>query len=165
MTNGAPWQPAYIALGSNLEQPVRQVEQALMELERLPDSHLVLRSSLYRSAPMGPQDQPDYINAVAALLTQLAAEQLLLALQDIEQRMGRVRQERWGARIIDLDLLMLGEQKLATNELQLPHPGMTQRGFVIVPLAEIAPQLRLPDGRTALQVALGMDASVLERIV
>lgn len=137
----------FVGLGSNLDDPVDQVERALDELAQLPNCHLTARSSLYRTAPMGPQDQPDYINAVAALETSLEPTVLLDALQSIEQLHGRVRKaEQWGPRTLDLDLLLYGEQCLDTPRLQLPHPGMKQRGFVLVPLHEIAPELVLPDG-------------------
>ena len=141
----ARWFPAYIALGSNLEQPQLQVERAFEELTRVPDSRVVLKSSLYRSEPMGPQDQPQFVNAVAGMLTQLDALPLLAELQAIEQRMGRTRPaQRWGPRLIDLDLLMHGDTRVDSIELKLPHPGMIERNFVMTPLAEIAPQLLVP---------------------
>lgn len=151
MTGIAPlWMPAYIALGSNLEQPVTQVRQAMLLLAQMPTTQAMLESALYRSAPMGPQDQPVYINAVVGLLTQLSPEALLQALQKIEQAMGKTRSSlRWGARIIDLDLLLYADLCLHTPPLQLPHPGLLARNFVIQPLADIAPQLSLPNGITA----------------
>lgn len=133
--------PAYVGLGGNLGQPISQVSQALLELSSLPDSELVVRSSLYRTRPVGPVDQPDYINAVAVLVTELAAEALLDALQALEARHGRIRDgERWGARTLDLDLLLYGDAVIASQRLQVPHPRMCQRAFVLYPLAEIAPK-------------------------
>jgi len=155
----ALWTPVYIALGSNLADPVRQVKQALSHLAQLAQTRLIMRSSLYQSRPMGPQGQPVFINAVAALLTQQSAQQLLSELQSVESAMGRQVTERWGPRIIDLDILMFGDVRSATDSLQLPHPGMLLRNFVMQPLAEIAPQLILSNGLTAAGVAkaLGMD--------
>jgi 2-amino-4-hydroxy-6-hydroxymethyldihydropteridine diphosphokinase len=136
---------AYIGLGSNLCDPVRQVQAALVALTGLPDSRLVARSRLYRSAPMGPPGQPDYINAVAALNTQLSPHELLAELQSLERHQGRVRGgERWGPRIIDLDLLLYGDTVLRTDPLTLPHPGLAERDFVLWPLAEIDPELEVP---------------------
>jgi len=132
---------AYVGLGGNLGQPISQVSQALLELSSLPGSELIVRSSLYRTCPVGPVDQPDYINAVALLATELPAEALLDALQALEARHGRIRDgERWGARTLDLDLLLYGDAVIASRRLQVPHPRMCQRAFVLYPLAEIAPK-------------------------
>lgn len=139
------WWPAYVGLGSNLEDPKSQVERAFIALAELPDTRFVLKSSLYRSAPMGPQDQPDFINAAAGLLTRLSPEDLLAELQRIEREQGRQRTgQRWGPRTLDLDLLGFGPETRATAELTLPHPRITERNFVLLPLAEIAPELSLP---------------------
>ncbi len=138
---------AYIALGSNLDDPVRQVGGALKTLDALPRSRLIGASGLYRSSPMGPADQPDYINAVAAIETQLQPLELLDALQAVEQAHGRVRKERWGPRTLDLDLLLYGDWTIDEPRLQVPHPGLHQRNFVLLPLYDIAPGLVLPDGR------------------
>ena len=136
---------AYIGIGSNLDDPVSQVKEALEELDGIPDSVLVSQSSLYASKPMGPADQPDYVNAVAALDTLLSAEELLQTLQKIEQRLGRERDgEKWGPRIIDLDLLLYGKKTIQTDTLTVPHPGLHERDFVIIPLAEIAGNLNIP---------------------
>jgi 2-amino-4-hydroxy-6-hydroxymethyldihydropteridine diphosphokinase len=136
---------AYIGIGSNLDDPVSQVKEALEELDGIPDSVLVSQSSLYASKPMGPADQPDYVNAVAALDTLLSPEELLQALQKIEQRLGREREgEKWGPRIIDLDLLLYGKKTIKTDTLTVPHPGLHERDFVIIPLAEIAGNLNIP---------------------
>ena len=143
----------YIGLGSNLAEPEHQLKQALAALAGLPQSRLIATAPLYRSAPMGPQEQPDYLNTVAALDTGLEPLQLLDALQAIEQRQGRVRDgERWGARTLDLDLLLYGDRVIDTPRLQVPHPGLGQRNFVLYPLYDLAPQLRLPDGRSVEQL-------------
>lgn len=136
---------AYVGIGSNLNDPVAQVREAVEELASLPDTLLVARSSLYGGKPMGPQDQPDYVNAVVALDTLLSAENLLEGLQRIEQLQGRTRtDEHWGPRIIDLDLLLYGKCVIDTPGLQVPHPGLHERDFVIIPLAEVAGNLRIP---------------------
>jgi 2-amino-4-hydroxy-6-hydroxymethyldihydropteridine diphosphokinase len=136
---------AYIGIGSNLNDPVARVQAAFGELERLPGTRLAARSSLYGSKPMGPADQPDYVNAVAGVDTRMPATDLLQALTQIEDRQGRVRgTEQWGPRTLDLDLLLYGEQRIATQTLTVPHPGMHERDFVLVPLAEIAGDLDLP---------------------
>ncbi|MHB0774664.1 2-amino-4-hydroxy-6-hydroxymethyldihydropteridine diphosphokinase [Halomonas sp. WWR20] len=143
---------AYIGLGSNLDTPQRQLEQALVELGQLPLSHLVRHSTLFVSAPVGPQDQPDYVNAVAELDTHLSPLALLDQLQALEQRHRRVRQRRWGPRTLDLDLLLFDEQHWDSPRLRLPHPEMHLRGFVLVPLAELAGERRL-HGRTIADLA------------
>jgi 2-amino-4-hydroxy-6-hydroxymethyldihydropteridine diphosphokinase len=154
---------AYIGLGSNLDDPERQLRRALEALAQLPQTHLAGCSRFYRSVPLGPQDQPDYMNAVAALDTTLEAEALLDALQAIETAQGRVRgPERWGPRTLDLDLLLYGSAILATPRLSVPHPGLAERGFVLYPLAELAPDLVLPDGRTLADLLARCEASGLE---
>jgi 2-amino-4-hydroxy-6-hydroxymethyldihydropteridine diphosphokinase len=143
--NASLWTPAYIAIGSNLDGPVAQVEAAFVELTSLPQSRLIARSRLYRSAPLGPQDQPEFVNAAAGLLTQLTARELLRALQAIEARMGRALPiVRWGARRIDLDLLVHGESRIDDDDLTIPHPGVPSRNFVLYPLCDIAPTLLIP---------------------
>ena len=135
----------YIGIGSNLEDPVAQVKDAIEELEMLPDTILEARSSLYTGKPMGPQDQPDYINAVVALDTLLSPEDLFTRMVAIEEQAGRVRDgEQWGPRILDLDLLMYGKKKIDEAHLTVPHPGMHERDFVIIPLAEIAGNMKIP---------------------
>ncbi len=137
----------YIGLGANLDQPVAQLQHAVQALKQLPHSTLHAVSDFYGSKPMGPQDQPDYVNAVAAIDTTLSAEQLLDALQQIEQQQGRKRKaERWGPRTLDLDILLYGNQVIATERLTVPHYGLHLREFVLYPLYDIAPQLSLPDG-------------------
>lgn len=138
---------AFIGLGSNLAQPAAQIQAALHAMTQLADTRLIAQSSLYGSKPMGPQDQPDYVNAVVALQTSLTPHQLLDALQRIELEHGRVRKaERWGPRTLDLDILLFDDLQFSDERLTIPHYGMRQREFVIYPLLEIAPQLVLPDG-------------------
>lgn len=145
---------AYLGLGSNLAEPQAQVRRALAELRGIAATTLVAESSLYRSAPMGPPGQPDYINAVAALDTALAAVDLLRELQRIESEHGRVRAgARWGPRTLDLDLLVYGELQCVAPELTVPHPGLHERAFVLYPLHEIAPHLEIP-GRGPLESLL-----------
>ena len=137
----------YIGIGSNLEQPVEKAQQAIAALKLLPQSEFIAVSPLYCSKPMGPSDQPDYINAVAAIKTSLAPLALLDQLQQIEQQQGRTRKaDRWGPRTLDLDLLLFGEQIIECDRLTVPHYGMKQRVFVLYPLFDIAANLRLPCG-------------------
>jgi 2-amino-4-hydroxy-6-hydroxymethyldihydropteridine diphosphokinase len=144
--NDSPrWLPAYVGIGSNLDDPRRQVERAFEALAQLPKSRLVSRSSLYRTVPFGAVVQPAFVNAAAGLLTQLEPEALLAELRRIERAQGREPpRERWGPRIIDLDLLVVGRETRATDSLTLPHPGIAERDFVLYPLADIAPDLEVP---------------------
>ncbi len=135
---------AYIGLGSNLAEPAQQVNSALTDLNNLPQTKVISQSSLYSSPPMGPQDQPDYINAVVEIKTDLAVDILLDALQEIELEHGRERKRRWGERTLDLDILLFGEQQIETERLSVPHPGIPERSFVLYPLSEIAPDLIIP---------------------
>lgn len=155
---------AYVGLGSNLDDPERQLRRALEALAQLPQTRLAGCSRFYRSAPLGPQDQPDYINAVAALETTLEAEALLDALQAIESAQGRVRLRRWGPRTLDLDLLLYGDAVLATPRLTVPHPGLAERNFVLYPLADLAPEMVLPDGRALTDLLKQCDAAGLEAL-
>lgn len=145
------WLPAYIGLGSNLDDPPARLRRAISDLGGLESSALVSVSPMYRSAPMGPADQPEYVNAVAGILTRLTPEALLAALQGLEAAQGRRRDgPRWGPRTLDLDLLAMGALTRGSPDLTLPHPGVGMRPFVLVPLADIAPGLRLPGvGRIA----------------
>lgn len=141
---------AYIGLGSNLSEPIKQVQAAINEIEKIAHSTVIKVSSLYLSKPMGPQDQDDYINAVLALETALTPIELLDALQNIENSAGRVRKEnRWGARILDLDIILYGDEIINTERLIVPHYGMKDREFVLLPLAEIAADLVLPSAEAA----------------
>ena len=138
---------AYIALGSNLHTPLEQLKRALNALAQLPQTQLMAVSSFYRSKPLGPQDQPDYLNAAVEISTALSPLALLDELQRIENEQGRVRLRRWGERTLDLDILLYGDEIIQTERLTVPHYDMHNREFVIVPLAEIAPNLILPNGQ------------------
>ncbi len=136
---------SYIALGSNMRDPVRQILQAIIEINSLPQCCLIKASSLYRSPAIGPP-QDDIINAVVAIQTSLPAEQLLDYLQELEQQHQRVRTIHWGPRTLDCDMLLYGNEIIHTEHLIIPHPRMFERNFVLLPLEEIAPDLILPDG-------------------
>lgn len=152
---------ATIGLGANLNDPAAQVEYALAELDRLPDTRLLARSSLYASAPVGYVDQPDFINAVAQVETGLAPRALLAALLDLEHRHGRARSFRNAPRTLDLDLLLYGNACFHEDGLTLPHPRMQERGFVLLPLLEIAPDTVIPGhGRAAGWLAACADQHV-----
>lgn len=148
------WRPAFIGVGSNLDGPVKQVRQGIEALDELPQTSVLLKSSLYRSPPMGPQDQPDFINAVVGAMTQLEPEELLSLMLGIELAQGRDRSaERWGPRTLDLDLLALSSVNMTTDKLTLPHPGIAQRIFVLLPWMEIAPYFRVTGGKTVEELA------------
>lgn len=136
---------AYIALGANLGEPAKQLRAAMAILSVTPGISLLAQSPLYRTAPLGPADQPYYCNAVCKVETALAPEQLLDQMLSVERAAGRVRAgDRWGPRLLDLDLLYVEGEQRQTAKLQLPHPGIAQRNFVLVPLADIAPALNIP---------------------
>ncbi|WP_163559916.1 2-amino-4-hydroxy-6-hydroxymethyldihydropteridine diphosphokinase [Halomonas sp. NO4] len=155
----------YVGLGSNLDDPQGHVERALEELDRLPLTRRLSGSRLYASRPLGPQDQPDFINAAARLESRLSPLALLDQLQALEQRHRRLRRRRWGPRTLDLDLLLYGGLSLHTPRLTLPHPEMLGRSFVMVPLAELAGSWTLPDGRTIAAVAAGLDGTDLHPVL
>ncbi|MSP28183.1 MAG: 2-amino-4-hydroxy-6-hydroxymethyldihydropteridine diphosphokinase [Methylococcales bacterium] len=136
---------AYIGLGSNLQNPAEQIQSARVAIAALVGIEERGFSSLYHSAPMGPQDQPDYVNAVMAVATDLPPIDLLRVLQGIENHQGRVRAERWGARTLDLDIVLYGDEVINLPDLIVPHVGLTERAFVLYPLNEIAPQLIIPN--------------------
>jgi len=144
-TDNNHWYPAYVGLGSNLNGPAGQIASAFDLLARIPCTRLISRSSLYRSAPFGGIEQPDFVNAAAALLTRLTARKLLDALQQIETQRGREPGDiRWGPRVLDLDLLVHGGEQIEETGLIIPHPGIAERNFVLLPLMEIAPGLEIP---------------------
>lgn len=155
------WTPAFIAIGSNLDGPRAQVEVAIEALGSIPETKTVVSSPLYGSKALGlpgQAAQPDYVNAVAAVLTRLEPLALLRALLALEKALGRHRDGRkWGPRHIDLDLLLHGDNVAGGQELELPHPGLDTRGFVLLPLADLAPALRLPDGRLLARLLQGTD--------
>lgn len=142
-----PWVTFYIGVGSNLHQPLEQAKTAIAELTAHRHLRNVIASPLYQSKPVGPQDQPDYINAVVKAQTQLGPHDVLDVLQKIENDHGRVRKRHWGERTLDLDLLLYGNAQIHTPRLTVPHSHMLERGFVLYPLADIAPQLILPNGQ------------------
>ncbi len=136
----------YLGLGGNLDEPLPRVRRVLTELNGLPDTRLTGQSPFYRSRAVGPGDQPDYINAVARLETSLEPLVLLDLLQGLEQRHGRRRERRWGPRTLDLDILLWADRRIDHPRLQVPHPEMTRRNFVLYPLADLDPDLTLPNG-------------------
>jgi 2-amino-4-hydroxy-6-hydroxymethyldihydropteridine diphosphokinase len=146
---------AYIGLGSNLQDPLSQLQQAVNALREQPSTNQLVLSPLYRSAPLGTSDQPDYLNAVVALTTELGPEALLDHLQSIEQHQGRLRTRRWGPRTVDLDILLYGDRVQATPRLTIPHPRLHERAFVLYPLWDVTPTLVVP--------GLGSLRALLER--
>ena len=139
------WTPAYVAVGANLDDPLARVLASFDALARIRDTRLICRSRLYRTAPLGPQDQPEFINAAAGLLTRLSAAELLMELKTLEQVLGRdAPVVRWGPRRIDFDLCVFGAERIQTDALVVPHPGVPVRNFVLYPLLDIAPDLVVP---------------------
>jgi len=134
----------YIGLGSNLDGPEQQIKQALQDLNAINKTRLIQNAGLFKSSPMGPQDQPDYLNSVALIETELDAELLLNELQRIENHHGRVRTRHWGERTLDLDVLLYGDKIINTERLVVPHPGLADREFVLYPLEKINPELIVP---------------------
>lgn len=156
---------AFIGLGSNLDYPSSQLERAFSDLGDMPGGRLVARSSLYRSAPVGYLDQPDFVNAVAQLETSLTPQELLKSLLDIEHRHGRERTFRNAPRTLDLDVLLYDDMKLHEHGLTIPHPQMHLRAFVLQPLLELAPDCMIP-GVGSAELALDACAGqVLERMI
>lgn len=155
---------AYIGLGSNLDSPKEQVTTAIAEITALEGVDAVKASSLYRSLPMGPQDQPDYINAVVAVDTHLDPHTLLDALQQLEQEHGRERIRHWGERTLDLDIIVYDDLILTDERLNIPHPGLAERAFVLYPLAEVAPTLIVPTHGPISELLAQCNATGLERL-
>lgn len=152
---------AYIGLGSNLSSPTSQLQNALDSITQLASTEVTQISSFYGSKPQGPQDQPDFVNAVCKISTQLSAFDLLSALQTIEKRQGRVKKRHWGERVIDLDILLYGDEIIQTQQLTVPHSEMHLRDFVLIPLAEIAPNLVIP-GKASIEALISeLDESFL----
>lgn len=155
-----PAATAYVGLGSNLEQPERHVRQALRALDAIAGTHLLRHSRLYRTPPWGRGEQPDFINAVAQVATSLPARALLDALLAIEREHGRRRDgTRWGPRTLDLDLLVYDDVRLAEPGLVLPHPRIAERAFVLLPLAELAPELVIAGIGRVHELLAGVDRS------
>ncbi|SFN16944.1 2-amino-4-hydroxy-6-hydroxymethyldihydropteridinediphosphokinase [Izhakiella capsodis] len=152
----------YLALGSNLAEPLRQVESALLALNAVPQTSLIRLSAFYRTPPYGPPYQPDFLNAVAELDTALTPLALLDHTQRIELEQGRERKaERWGPRTIDLDILLFGDLTLNTPRLILPHYDMHNRAFMLLPLVELSPGITLPNGKKAADLLAGLDSSTI----
>lgn len=139
---------AYVALGANLADPKQQLIDALLALKAHPDFTLIKVSALYASTPMGPQDQPDYVNAVCQIESRISASETLQQLHAIEDNFGRQRIRHWGERTLDLDLLLFGNERHDSTELMVPHPGLLERNFVLVPLHDIDPDKQLPNQRS-----------------
>jgi 2-amino-4-hydroxy-6-hydroxymethyldihydropteridine diphosphokinase len=159
------WIPAYVALGSNLDDPPVQVARAFTALAGLRGSRMVARSSLYRSRPFGPVAQPDFVNAVAGMLTTLDAATMLEELKALEERLGRDRPVvRWGPRRIDLDLIVHGTTRIDEPQIQVPHPGIADRAFVLTPLAEVAPDLDVPGVGRVRTLAARADEAGMSRM-
>ena len=150
---------AYIAIGSNLASPLEQVNAAVQALGEIPQSRIVAVSSFYRTPPLGPQDQPDYLNAAVVLDTALDADTLLDNTQRIELQQGRVRKaERWGPRTLDLDIMLFGHEVINTPRLTVPHYDMKNRGFILCPLFDVSPDITFPDGLSLKAVLHSLDA-------
>lgn len=150
----------YIGLGSNIEHPYRQIKEAIIALDGLPDTRVTADSGYYKSRPMGPKDQPDYVNAVVRIETGLVATELLTHCQQIEDRQGRIRSRRWGERCIDLDVLLFADMQIETDKLTVPHPGISQRDFVYLPLLKLDPAITIP-GKFALKDMLHSEENTM----
>jgi 2-amino-4-hydroxy-6-hydroxymethyldihydropteridine diphosphokinase len=160
------WIPAYVGIGSNLDDPPSRLRRACAALAGIELTRLVAVSRFYRNPPLGNPDQPDFVNAVAGLLTRLPPRLLLDALKDIERAQGRARVagDRWGPRVIDLDLLVHGRLRTSEADLEIPHPGIAQRNFVLFPLLDIAPGLDVPGLGPVAELARRLDRSGLEAL-
>jgi 2-amino-4-hydroxy-6-hydroxymethyldihydropteridine diphosphokinase len=143
----------YIGLGSNLGQPTQQIKSAIAALDDLAETKVLRDSGYFTSKPMGPEDQPDYVNAVVELETSLPAMTLLLQCQEIEKQQGRVKNRFWGERTIDLDILLYADEQIKSDNLLLPHPGICQRDFVYLPLLKLKPEIIIP-GKGLLHVII-----------
>ena len=163
--DSTPATSAYIGIGSNLEIPVEQVRRARGSLAGLQRTRLVGFSPLYRNPAVGPGEQPDYVNAVAVIETRLEPRELLEALQAIEVAQGRVREKvRWLPRTLDLDLLVYGDREIREDGLEVPHPHLRERAFVLRPLADLAPDLNVPGHGTVAALLEGVSQAELHRI-
>ncbi|MDX1351518.1 MAG: 2-amino-4-hydroxy-6-hydroxymethyldihydropteridine diphosphokinase [Thiomicrorhabdus sp.] len=151
----------YIGLGSNLSDPVKQLRSALESISKLPKTSLKQTSSFYGSKPLGPQDQPDFVNAVCKIESELSAQELLSALQNIEQQQGRIKKRHWGERLIDLDILLFAEEVIESENLTVPHSQIAFRDFVLVPLLEISPGLVIPQKGKAQALLDRLESSYL----
>ncbi len=155
----------FVGLGANIGKPLEQLQEASERLRRHSEMKNVAVSAVYRNRPMGPQDQPDYLNAVARFDTALAAQTLLRELQSLEHRAGRIRGQRWGPRTLDIDLLLYGDKCIDSTHLTVPHPGLEHRGFVLVPLLQLAgADFSLPGGKRLDQALAACPDCPMEQI-
>lgn len=141
----------YVGLGSNLDQPYLQIKNAISALNNLANTKVLRDSGYFKSKPMGPEDQPDYVNAVVEVETTMVATELLRQCQMIEKKQGRIKNRHWGERIIDLDILLYSDQQIKTDDLLVPHPGLCHRDFVYMPLLKLNPEIEIP-GKGLLKV-------------
>lgn len=155
---------AYVGLGSNLDHPAERLRRTITGFDQLPGTRLGCASRLYRTPPWGLLEQPEFVNAVAELHTTLGARELLEVLQSLERDAGRAREQRWGPRILDLDLLLYDQLQLDEPGLHLPHPHLHERAFVLVPLAEIAPAARVPGRGCVAELLAGVDRAGIEAL-
>lgn len=161
---GSVREAIYIALGSNQDEPVVQIDRALAMLDAHPDVGVMAVSRLYRTPPWGVLEQPPFVNAAARLESSLSPQALLEVLVAVEQAAGRQREQRWGPRSLDLDLLLYGDRQLDSERLQLPHPRMHERAFVLVPLLDIAPDVEIPAHGRAEALLVRVDRNGVEAI-
>jgi len=154
----------YIGLGSNIDNPTAHISTAFIEIGQIPNSKLKRQSSLYRSSPMGNIDQPEFINAVVELDTELSAITLLGHMHTIEEKHGRVRTQHWGPRSLDLDLLLYGDHHIENRKLTVPHPGINDRNFVLCPLLEIVPEIVIPGSGSAKKILENIGINGLEKL-
>lgn len=156
-----PWFRVAIGLGSNLDDPAKQIRIAVQSLQALDSIRQVVLSDLWASKPQGPQDQPDFVNAVCVCETCLTPMALLDDLQTLEQNQGRIKRRHWGERLIDLDILLYADQQIEQPDLVIPHPHMTQRDFVLIPLAQVWPEDHLPGLGKLKELIAHLDQSYL----
>ncbi len=147
----------YLGLGSNLNRPLKQLRQAVNALQQVPQCRLISYSSIYTSPPLGPAIQPRFLNAVVEMRSTLAPLSLLGHLQTLEKSQGRQKRQRWGPRSLDIDILLYANQSIRLPGLQIPHPQLCRRNFVVQPLLEIAPQLQLPNGKLLIDCAQSLE--------
>lgn len=164
MTSSSKYATTFIGLGSNLDRPKKQIATALEAMVTLPQCYNLQCAPWYQSQAIGPGEQPDYINTVVKLETTLSARELLRTLQVIEDRQGRQRSIRWGARTLDLDILLYNNEQCDSEILRLPHPQMHLRSFVLLPLYKLAPALKLPNGQTLAELVKRCDCSNLRMV-
>lgn len=145
---------SYLALGSNLRMPQRQLHRAIRQLRKLPKTHVIKIASFFTSKAWGRKIQPDFYNTVVAIHTSLTPKALLAECQAIENSQGRIRQLKWGARTIDIDIILYGSKEIKTSNLIIPHPQLLHRDFVLLPLLEIAPDIRMPNGQLISELCL-----------